>query len=218
MPIETLQLSSDRIRPVIVFTTGGTIEKSYSEEDGTLSNRTSLLREVFLPTLRLPKTRLEFIEIMAKDSLEMTDDDRKVILDAVKSKLELGCPILILHGTDTMELTGHYLEKNLQPPENLSQKTSDENNETLIESQQSKPLSVPIMLTGAMRPLTMLNSDAPQNFTEALTAVQLVPPGVYISFHNQVLKVPHATKNHSLKTFEEKTIGADIRFPVLTKN
>ena len=56
-------------------------------------------------------------------------------------------------------------------------------------------------MTGAMRPYVMRNTDALQNVTEALVAVQLVEPGVYVAMHNQVLRFPGVTKQRNRGTF-----------------
>ncbi len=172
---------------VIVLTTGGTFEKSYSEREGSLSNRESQLKHRLLSRLRLPNTEIEVHEIMAKDSLDMTDEDRQWILQKVTEYSKQNVPILVLHGTDTMEQTALILKKNL------------------LE------VNAPIVITGAMTPIAFVDSDASQNFSEALMACQLVPSGVYIVFHNQVFEVPNVQKNHRLSTFETKDGKSDAR-------
>ncbi|HOC89911.1 MAG TPA: asparaginase domain-containing protein [bacterium] len=164
---------------VFVITTGGTIEKIYDEESGTLTNRGSLLQQM-LSRLRLPYTTIQSYDLLCKDSLEMTDKDRQMILFAVENLLEHSAPILILHGTDTMELTADYLFRNLPD------------------------LKVPIILTGAMKPFGFDNSDALQNFTEALLACSLSAPGLYISMHGCVHPLPGVFKNREKGTFERK--------------
>ena len=46
-----------------------------------------------------------------------------------------------------------------------------------------------------MRPWELRRTDALQNLTEALMAVQLVQPGVYAVMHNQVLRFPGVVKD-----------------------
>ena len=161
---------------VIVITTGGTIEKTYDEVDGTLSNRGSQLQQM-LKRLRLPYTQIHHIDLLWKDSLEMTDHDREIICNTVKNFLPERLPVVILHGTDTMEITAQYLYDRLMP------------------------ITVPIVLTGAMKPFGFEDSDALQNFIEALFACQLAAPGIYISFHNKLHPMPGVRKNRDLKTF-----------------
>jgi L-asparaginase len=57
------------------------------------------------------------------------------------------------------------------------------------------------VFTGAMRPYELRSTDALQNLTEALLAVQVLPAGVYVAMHNQVLKFPGVTKDRVLGTF-----------------
>ena len=67
-----------------LIATGGTIEKTYDEQTGELVNRASLMRRM-LDELRLEDTEVSVVEVMHKDSLEMTVDDRAAILAAVRS-------------------------------------------------------------------------------------------------------------------------------------
>jgi L-asparaginase len=166
------------MKKVIVITTGGTIEKSYDEFDGTLSNRGSHLQEI-LKRLRLPTIKIQHQDLLYKDSLEMTDRDRQMILFAVENFLEEKAPIIILHGTDTMETTALHLYEKIQNP------------------------TVPIVMTGAMKPFGFENSDATQNFTEALLSTSLISPGIYISMHGVVHKMPGVRKNRDKGTFEK---------------
>lgn len=165
-------------RNVHIITTGGTIEKSYDELDGTLSNRGSHLREM-LKRLRLPHTIVHHQDLLWKDSLEMTDFDREMIYLAVRNLLPQKIPVLILHGTDTMEITAQYLFDRLMP------------------------IPVPIVFTGAMKPFGFEDSDALQNFTEALYATLLIDPGIYISMHGALHVMPGIRKNRERGTFEK---------------
>ncbi|HNR66921.1 MAG TPA: asparaginase domain-containing protein [bacterium] len=169
-------------RKLIVITTGGTIEKSYDEVSGTLSNRGSVLFKL-LKRLRLPDLEVLHRDLFCKDSLDMTDKDRQMILLALENALADRLPIIILHGTDTMAITAQYLYDHL--PE----------------------LAVPVVMTGAMKPFGFEDSDALQNFTEALAVAFLLSPGVYISMHCQVHPLPGVRKNRDRGTFES---GRDI--------
>ena len=164
---------------IIILTTGGTIEKSYSEFDGSLKNRNSLLKRRLLSKLRLPHTEVELKEVMAKDSLYMDDADRAKVVQAVRDVLKKDCPVLILHGTDTMDQTARH-----------------------IETELGAEARHPIVLTGAMRPAGFEDSDATQNFIEALMACQMANPGVYISFHNRLFPASRARKNRQKRTFQ----------------
>lgn len=161
---------------VAILTTGGTIEKTYNEADGSLRNNGSVLDEI-LGGLRLPMVVTRPVGVMSKDSLEMTDADRGKILAAVREALIWEDAVLVVHGTDTLALTGEHLHANLPG------------------------LSKPVVLTGAMRPYKFRDTDAYQNMTEALLACRLLPGGVYVAMHNQVLRFPGVVKNRERLTF-----------------
>lgn len=170
------------VRRITLITTGGTIEKVYDEQTGELANRTSIV-ERMLRRLRLMDCAVQPLHLMSKDSLLMTDADRARVVEAVK--LSGGSPdlptdntgIVILHGTDTLHLTGERLCKEFPNP------------------------ALPIVLTGAMRPYEMRMSDALQNLTEALFATGVLPPGVYCAAHGRVLQFPGVIKDRALGTF-----------------
>ena len=172
------------MRKVTLITTGGTIEKTYDDRSGELSNRQTLVHRM-LGELRLENTNVNVLELMSKDSLDLTDDDRKRIVDAVSSAgvenpADTGCSgVVILHGTDTLALTGQLL----------------------LEAFEQ--LAVPIVLTGAWRPFEMKRSDALQNLTEALFATSALPPGVYCVAHGRALAFPGVEKDRERRTFVE---------------
>ena len=163
---------------IIVISTGGTIEKTYDEHDGTLENRGPVIKQSIIERMRLPYTSLEVHSLFSKDSLHMTDADREMLCQSIKSFVPLNCPIVVLHGTDTMALSAQYCFERI------------------------KNLSAPVVFTGAMKPLGFDDSDATQNVTEALLACKLLTVGIYISFHNRIFQVPKVRKNPSLRTFE----------------
>ena len=163
---------------LIIITTGGTIEKTYDEDTGVLLNKSSQLQEM-LKRLRLPYTDISRHDLLCKDSLEMTEKDREIIKLSVENFLSENAPIVILHGTDTMALTAQHLYDTIKNP------------------------PVPVVLTGAMRPFGFENSDALQNFTEALLASTILSPGIYISMHNKVHQLPKVRKNRERGTFEK---------------
>ena len=158
-----------------VLTTGGTIEKVYSEQTGTVQNVATRI-EGYLDLLRLPDAQVEVVPLMNKDSLDMTDADRTLILQAVRERI-VGAPVVIVHGTDTMVETGRLLKSQLISPEH------------------------PVILTGAMTPLGFERSDGLQNLTESLFAARMLKPGVWIVIHNQVFDVDHVRKDRQLARF-----------------
>ncbi|EDY84082.1 hypothetical protein VDG1235_3711 [Verrucomicrobiia bacterium DG1235] len=164
---------------ILALTTGGTIEKSYCEAEGTISNRESILRAKLVQKLRLPHTDLQVHEVMAKDSLDLTDQDRETISSEINRLSTSYHGMIVLHGTDTMERTLQLCHESHPSP------------------------CIPVVFTGAMKPAGFEDSDATQNVTEAILAAQILAPGYYIAFHSRIFPAPNVTKNRTRLTFEE---------------
>jgi L-asparaginase len=162
---------------ITIITTGGTIEKTYNEQDGSLKNYSSILTKI-LDSLRLPDLQIQQRNIIFKDSLDMTDDDRDLVLRLTKLEMKNSDAVIILHGTDTLEHTGELLYREIPKP------------------------SCPIIFTGAMRPYEFRDSDAMQNVTESLLAARLIEPGLYMVMHNRLLRFPGVYKDKEKRTFD----------------
>ena len=162
-----------------ILTTGGTIDKTYDEYQGNLRNSYTVL-DVILASLRLPDLFVRHVEVMHKDSLDMTDEDRQMISKAVRDAAATSDGLVILHGTDTLAETGEFL------------------------CRECGVLEVPVILTGAMRPYEFRDTDAVQNVTEALSAVRLLDRGVHLAMHNRVLSFPGVVKDRQARTFVQR--------------
>ncbi len=168
-------------KTTLILSTGGTIEKTYDEEEGSLENRESVIQNKILDRMRYPYRKFVVKAIMAKDSLHMDDQDRHIIFNAISKFEAMNCPIVVLHGTDTM----------------------DQTLKVCFERNQETPISVPVVFTGSMRPLGFVDSDAQQNVTEAILAANILAPGFYLNFHGQIFLPPYFRKNREKKTFEK---------------
>ena len=166
------------MKKVWILTTGGTIEKSYSEEEGSLENRESLLQRKLLEKLRLPHTEVKVKTLMAKDSLHMTEKDREIIFQHIQEAQTQADGLVILHGTDTLDKTLAHCYNRMAHPKK------------------------PVIFTGAMKPAGFDDSDALQNFTEALFASQFAPPAYYLSFHGHLFQGPGFVKDKVKRTFK----------------
>lgn len=165
-------------RPLIILTTGGTIEKIYDESEGTLQNRDTIIKNKILQKLRLPYTDIRVKSLMAKDSLYMDESDRELICQEIQEHAKLGFPIVVLHGTDTMDITSSFCSERAPTP------------------------AVPVVFTGAMKPMGFDDSDATQNVVEAIFAAHMVKPGYWVTFHGRLYPVPGFRKNRQKGTFE----------------
>jgi len=159
-----------------ILTTGGTIDKTYDEYGGTLNNVHTALDKI-LGSLRLPDVFIRHLAVMHKDSLDMTEEDRNIILKAVTDSLPTPTGIVLIHGTDTLSKTGEFLHDRLDG------------------------LRIPVILTGAMRPYEFRDTDALQNVTEAFLAARLLDHGVYAVIHNRVLEFPGVVKDRRAGEF-----------------
>jgi L-asparaginase len=156
-----------------IFVTGGTFDKEYNELNGELYFKESHLPEM----LRLGRCHLpvEVRTLMMIDSLHMTDDDRRIILQQCRSAAENR--IVITHGTDTMTVTAGVLARG------LTDKT--------------------IVLTGAMIPYKFGSSDGLFNLGSALAFAQSLPAGVYVAMNGRCFPWDRVRKNRQTGVFEE---------------
>lgn len=91
--------------PIVVLTTGGTLDKTYFDALSAYQVGESVVRRL----LEIGRVTAEFeiIELFRKDSLDLTAADR----EAVRAKVtELASSrVIITHGTDTMTETARVL-------------------------------------------------------------------------------------------------------------
>jgi len=171
-----MSLHSQAPLRIALISTGGTIEKTYDELEGILLNQVSVL-EVMLSQLELGGVEIERIALMNKDSLDMTAADHDTIATTALEAAQRFDGVVIVHGTDRLSNSGERIYE-LEPNPR-----------------------VPIVLTGAMRPYALRTTDALQNLTESLLAVQIAKPGVYVAMHNRLLPFPGVRKDRKNGTF-----------------
>ena len=155
---------------VVIASTGGTGEQPYGELGGVLSNQINVL-DVLLAQLELDGVEVSRVSLMNKDSLDMTEEDLESVVASVRAGLEEHDGVVVVHGTDRLADTGHLLHERLSAP------------------------GKPVVLTGAMRPFELRQTDAIQNITEALLAIQLLEPGIWCVMHNKAMRFPGVRKD-----------------------
>ncbi len=170
---------TEKLFTLAIISTGGTIEKTYDEAEGILSNGLTVL-DMMIDRLQLEGLQIDRISLMNKDSRDMSDQDHKQIAQAVSECEETHDGVIVVHGTDTLSETGECISK-LYPE-----------------------LKIPCILTGAMRPWIMRNTDSLQNLAESFAVVQLLSPGVYVAMHSQVLEFPGIVKDTKRMRFVRK--------------
>jgi L-asparaginase len=150
--------------PLFVLTTGGTIDKTYFDALSEYQIGDSIAYKL----LEVARVAYPFriVEVLRKDSLQFTDEDRQVVR-AMVEQLDT-TRIVITHGTDTMTQTARALD-------GVPGKT--------------------IVLTGALSPARFGESDAAFNLGMAFATAQLATPGVYITMSGQVFRAASVRKD-----------------------
>ena len=155
-----------------ILVTGGTIDKVYNELTGELTFDNSHLNEM------LERSRstvaIDSEVLFLKDSLDMTNEDRNLILSKCLECNEN--KVVITHGTDTMVETARLLGGQIK--------------------------NKVVVLFGSMIPYSINNSDSLFNLGAALSAVQNKTNGVYIAMNGQVFDFDKVEKNKALGIFE----------------
>lgn len=157
-----------------ILTVGGTIDKVYFDALSEFQIGDPAVE--FVLGQAGVKTEHTLRRLMSKDSLEMTDDDRAAVRDAV-AESEAG-RLLITHGTDTMVKTAEAIDDT------------------------AKAAGKTVVLTGAMQPARMAQTDAVFNIGFAWGVMQTLGPGVYIAMNGKVFEAGHVRKNRDAGRFE----------------
>ncbi|MDN4038883.1 asparaginase domain-containing protein [Massilia sp. YIM B02443] len=155
-----------------LIATGGTFDKHYNELNGVLGFAESHLPEVIKRSRMTVPVALEVLPLL--DSLDMGDLDRQRVLASCQASAEQA--IVIVHGTDTMRDTAAVLGE--------------------------AALGKTIILTGAMIPYEIANSDALFNLGFACGVAQALAAGVYVAMNGQVFPWDNVTKNRSEGVFQ----------------
>ena len=156
-----------------IFITGGTFDKEYNELNGQLYFKDTHLSDL----LEMGRSRVavEIRTLMMVDSLEMTAEDRELIVHQCNNCDET--QIVITHGTDTMQDTAKVLAQKL--------------------------INKTIILTGAMIPIKFGSSDGLFNLGSALAFAQSLPAGVYVAMNGRFFNWDNVRKNKQTGVFEE---------------
>ena len=157
-----------------VFSCGGTFEKVYNPISGELGFQDSCLPKI-IKRARIT-LKVDFEELFFKDSLDMGDEDRLVIAHRIEAE---PCKnIVVIHGTDTM----------IQTAQTIKEHTS-----------QDKV----VVITGAMLPFSIKESDAMFNLGGAFIATQTLDPGIWISMNGHIFRSDDVEKNKRKGIFEK---------------
>ncbi|MGS0741812.1 asparaginase domain-containing protein [Glaciimonas sp. GG7] len=166
------QMNQMTPRSLRIIATGGTFDKHYDEIAGKLTFAESHLPQVIARSRMTVEVALEQLPLL--DSLDMQDIDRRRVLASCTQAEEEA--IVIIHGTDTMQETAAVLG--------------------------ADKLARTIVVTGAMIPYEIANSDALFNLGFACGVAQLLPHGVYVAMNGKVFDWDNVQKNRVAGVFE----------------
>jgi len=158
---------------MLILNSGGTFNKRYNPVNGELEIPYN--NEAIERVLYSVETNYDLAGVMFKDSLDMTLDDRKILVNIIMESKD--DTFIIVHGTDTMHLTAEFLDE-------------------IFEDRK-------IVLVGAMKPFEIDNVEASLNLGMAIGFVKAVSEyGVYICMSGLVKPWNKISKNKSLGKFE----------------
>ncbi|NMM26694.1 MAG: asparaginase [Glaciimonas sp.] len=155
-----------------IIASGGTFDKHYDAIAGQLGFGESHLPAALLRSRMTQAHTLEVLPLL--DSLDMQDADRQRVLASCRKAPEAA--IVIIHGTDTMRESAAVLG--------------------------SAALDKTVILTGAMIPYEIADSDALFNLGFAIGVAQTLPAGVYVAMNGRVFDWDKVSKNRSAGVFE----------------
>lgn len=158
--------------PILVVTTGGTIDKQYFDALSEYQITESVI-EKLLGIARVTHP-FRVVELMRKDSLELTMEDRELIAATVANAPEKR--VVVTHGTDTMTDTARALA-------HIKGKT--------------------VVFAGALAPARFAESDAAFNLGMAFACCQTAAPGVWITMNGSVFDGLKVRKDREAGTFVE---------------
>lgn len=159
-----------------LITTGGTIACT----PGPLGLMPTLGARELLAYLPKDTSKIDCVDLMSMDSSNIQPEEWCLIAERVRSSAAAFSGIVITHGTDTMAYTASMLAFMLLN------------------------IAIPVVLTGAQKPIGAENSDGPSNLAQAIDAAGRLEGGVYICFGGQVIRGCRAVKTRtlSLNAFE----------------
>ncbi len=157
-----------------IITTGGTIEGLDYEAEKNINQENKISIEDFM---RSANVSFPYIidNVLDKDSRFITDDDRELLIDKIKTSSSE--KIIVTHGTFTMEDTAKYIGK--------------------------LNLTKTIVLVGSFILGSSYGTDAPFNLGYAICSVQFLKPDVYVAMNGTIFHWKNVTKNLETNKFEQ---------------
>jgi L-asparaginase len=168
------------VKKILIINTGGTFNKVYNPTSGELEidERGVALKQIAQAWV----TKFKIVNIVGKDSLDMTTKDREKIVKTIRKHPKYS-RIIVVHGTDTMDITAKYLDD-----ANLNRK---------------------IVLTGAMKPFSINPIEATANLASAYGYIlRLKENSIFIAMNGKIDFYKRVIKNRGKGYFEITLLNA----------
>ncbi|MGD8189171.1 asparaginase [Brevibacillus ginsengisoli] len=173
---------------VLVINTGGTIAMSVDDAEEHVKPLDDKALINILPHIEryADVTMMNWLNLPSPHITPALMNDLRVLIEEqVQTHQYDG--VVITHGTDTLEETAYFLDVTL-------------------------PISIPIVVTGAMRSSNELGADGPVNLISSVrTAIEPTSrnKGVLVVFNDEIHAARHVTKTHTsnVATFQSPQYG-----------
>lgn len=182
------------MKKLLVLHTGGTISMSENKEGYVTTNTENPVSDIGSVRALADITEINPFQIPSPHmSLHHMNELRKTIVRHVNEDNYHG--VVITHGTDTLEETAYFLDLTLN-------------------------VSIPIILTGAMRSSNEIGSDGLYNYIAAIRTAcddHAKGKGVLVVFNDEIHSAKNVTKTHTsnTSTFQSPNYGP---LGIITKN
>lgn len=163
---------------IAILDTGGSFGKEYETGAGSRTfvfNQVSAVQKI-VDRLQLRSVTVRYDLEHAKDSLDMTDDDRHRIAEWCAEQARC----VVVHGTDTMVDSAR------------------------VAARYCRSMANVVVFTGALLPASMRDTDAELNLGTALGAMQVALPGVYVAMGGRVYPWDQCQKDRATGYFQPK--------------
>ena len=166
------------MKNILCISTGGTFNKKYNPLNGDLEidSKSKALADIS----KKWQSSFETVSIIGKDSLEMTGSDRLLLLATIN--LSTHRYIIVIHGTDTINVTASYLD--------------------------DSDLDKCVVLVGSMMPYSIDAVEAAVNFGVAYGFLQAQKkPGIFIAMNGIIAEHQRIKKDKKRGKFILKESG-----------
>ncbi|MGO0060974.1 asparaginase [Brevibacillus fluminis] len=175
------------MKKVLVINTGGTIAMSVDEAEGVKPLDDEAVTKILPHLHQLAEVKMmNYVNLPSPHMTPAVMNQLRQLIEQETAAHEYD-GVVVTHGTDTLEETAYFLDLTLS-------------------------LTLPVVVTGAMRSSNELGADGPVNLISAVrTAIDPASAGkgVLVVFNDEIHAARHVTKTHTsnVATFQSPQYG-----------